>query len=124
MLRKPMVALLGPVLLLLARAAMPAPPTLAVTGLETSGASEALGIDDPTPRLTWRLASDRRGVMQTSYRVLVASRPDLLARGQGDVWDSGTVTTADPAVRYAGPPLRSRSRYFWTVRVTASPGAE
>ena len=35
--------------------------------------------------------SDRRGVLQTAYRVLVATRPRAAARaGARDVWDSGT----------------------------------
>jgi alpha-L-rhamnosidase len=124
MLRKRIVAPLGSVLLLVGRAAAPAPAPAAVIGLETSGAAEALGIDDPAPRFTWRLASDRRGVMQESYRVLVASEPGRLVQGQADVWDSGVVTTSTPAVRYAGPRLRPRTRYFWTVRVTSSAGPE
>ena len=31
---------------------------VAVTNLETNATAEPLGIDDPTPRFTWRLTSD------------------------------------------------------------------
>ena len=34
-----------------------------------------------------------------------------------DVWDSGRVASADPWATYAGPPLASRTRYYWSVRV-------
>ena len=64
---------------------------LQVSRLEIDAASEPLGIDDRAPRLSWALASDRRGVMQTGYRVLVASRPELAREGKADVWDSGSV---------------------------------
>src|SRR6185295_8217173 len=41
-----------------------------------------------------------------------------LARSeQPDAWDSGRVASADPWVAYAGKPLASRTRYYWSVRV-------
>ena len=49
-----------------------------------------LGIDAAHPRLSWELSSDQRGMVQESYRILVASAPDLLNRNQGDLWDSGS----------------------------------
>jgi hypothetical protein len=94
--------------------------TLAVVGLETDAAAEPLGIDDRAPRLSWRLESTRRAVAQSSYRLLVASRPELLRDGRGDVWDSGEIASAQPWAIYAGKPLVSRTRYYWTVRVRTS----
>lgn len=35
-----------------------------------------LGIDITQPRLSWQLASDRRGVKQTVYQILAASSPE------------------------------------------------
>jgi alpha-L-rhamnosidase len=61
--------------------------------------------------------------MQTTYHVLVASRPELVREGSADVWDSGEVASADPWCRYEGPRLRSRTRYYWSVRVSATGGA-
>lgn len=60
-----------------------------------------LGLDAPAPRLSWELHSDKRGVTQASYRVLVASTAELLARNQGDIWDSGAVGSLTPT-----PPAR------------------
>src|SRR4030095_7914900 len=76
-----------------------------VTGLETNATAQPLGLDDPTPRFTWRLNSSTRGVVQKQYRVLVASRPGLVKEGQTDVWDSRTVTSSGPWVIYGGPAL-------------------
>ncbi len=102
-----------------------APPTAAgirVVGLETDAAPEPLGIDDGTPRFTWRLEASRSTVEQQSYRVVVATSSDAAAagRGAGLVWDSGVVASADPAAVYAGPALASRTRYLWTVKVVAT----
>lgn len=90
--------------------------------LETDAAAEPLGIDDPAPRLSWALASARRGVRQKGYRVLVASRPELAREGGADIWDSGRVASADPWAIYAGPALKSRTRYYWTARVWTTVG--
>src|SRR4051812_22254485 len=84
---------------------------LTLARLETDAAAEPLGIDDAAPRLSWSLESARRGVSQTAYRVLVASRLELLREGRADVWDSQRVASSDPWVVYAGPPLKSRTRY-------------
>jgi hypothetical protein len=78
-------------------AQQPAPVAgLRVEHLETDAATTPLGIDDATPRLRWILASDRRNVMQTAARVLVASKPELARDGKAYVWDSGIVTSANP----------------------------
>jgi alpha-L-rhamnosidase len=105
-----------------ASAALAQSAPLSVTRLETDAAAEPLGIDDRAPRMTWALASERRGVLQAGYRVLVATTPERLREGRADVWDSRDVRSADPWSTYAGPALRPRTRYYWAVRVTATSG--
>ena len=95
---------------------------LTLTRLETDAAAEPLGIDDPTPRLSWVLNSARRGVRQQEYRVLVASRPELAREGSADVWDSGRVASSDPWTVYSGPALKPRTRYYWTARTWSNVG--
>jgi alpha-L-rhamnosidase len=95
-------------------------PDLSVARLETNAAPQPLGIDDPVPRFSWALVSGRRGVMQAAYRVLVASTLELGREGHADVWDSGRIRSSDPWALYAGPTLRSRTRYYWSVRVWAT----
>ncbi len=78
---------------------------------------DPLGIDAAQPRLSWTLRSDVRGQRQTAYQVLVASSPELLQGQQGDLWDSGRVSSDETAqVVYAGKPLPSRQACFWKVR--------
>jgi alpha-L-rhamnosidase len=105
-----------------------------VFGLAAPGASSALtpsrlrceyranpeGIGESAPRLGWGLtaAADARGVRQTAYRILVASSPELLAGGNGDLWDSGKVASdATQQIVYRGKPLNSRQQCWWQVRV-------
>lgn len=77
-----------------------------------------MGVDTPQPRLSWVLNdSATRGQKQTGYRVLVATTPQRLREGQADLWDSGQITSDDSVhVEYAGKPLASTQRVFWTVR--------
>ncbi len=80
-----------------------------------------LGLDQPQPRLSWKLmpaTPTSRGTAQTAYQVLVASSPELLLRGQADLWDSGQVV-ADQSVHvpYGGKPLTSGINCWWKVRV-------
>lgn len=90
--------------------------------LETNAAAQPLGIDDRTPRLSWALNSKQRGISQTAFRVLVASAPELAREGKADIWDSKKVSSSDPFVVYAGPALKSRTRYYWKARVWANGG--
>lgn len=81
-----------------------------------------LGLDTPRPRLSWPLTSDRPGHRQSAYRLRVATDPGRLA--EPDVWDSGKATSGRSVlVPYAGPPLVSRTRYFWSVRVRDADGS-
>jgi len=93
--------------------------SIRVNGLRTDAAAEALGIDNPKPRLSWRLDADRPGVQQAAFRVLVGTSAAAASSGQGPglVWDSGVVRSSNPYAFYAGRPLGSRTRYHWSVRV-------
>lgn len=89
-----------------------------VRHLTTENTENPLGIGVARPRLSWQLSSPDRGQTQTAYEILVASSQAALAKSQGDVWDSGKVTSSQSAnVAYAGPALASSTRYFWKVRV-------
>jgi len=81
------------------------------------------GIDEATPRLTWRVESNERGAKQSAYQILVASSADLLAKNTGDLWDSGKVASGDTVnLPYAGQSLVSRQQCFWKVRVWDAAG--
>ena len=93
--------------------------------LQVDNLDRPLGIDDATPRFAWELQDGTRGARQTAYRVLVATRPDLLNDGKADVWDSGKVETAQSLnVKYAGPAVKASTRYFWRVEVWGADGKQ
>ena len=76
-----------------------------------------LGIDQRNPILGWRLESKRREEIQTAYQLLVASTKNLLERDQGDLWDTGKVSTDETcSICYQGKPLVARQSAYWKVR--------
>jgi alpha-L-rhamnosidase len=88
-------------------------PEVIPAGLRIGGRRDPLGIDNPTPALSWQLvAGDARGVGQSAYEVQVFDEGDGV-----QVWDSGRVESSRSIdVPYGGPALPSRGRYRWTVR--------
>jgi alpha-L-rhamnosidase len=96
---------------------------LAPAALRCEYAVDPLGVDVAQPRLSWIVESDERGQRQTAYRILVASSPDLLAQGKGDLWDSGKVDSDETAhIPYAGQTLASSQQVFWKVGVWDADG--
>ncbi|UCF39457.1 MAG: family 78 glycoside hydrolase catalytic domain, partial [Acidobacteriota bacterium] len=93
-------------------------PDLVVDSLRCEYQENPLGIDSTAPRLSWKLRSEKHGVMQAAFQVQVAgSLQDLLA-GSNLLWDSGKVASdSSIQVPYAGSPLISSSQYLWRVRV-------
>lgn len=92
--------------------------TLAVRDLRCEYRVDPAGLDVAKPRLSWTLASDQRGQKQTAYQILAASSPDLLAKNEGDLWDTGKLNSDQTIqVVYEGKPLRSRQGVWWKVRV-------
>jgi alpha-L-rhamnosidase len=86
--------------------------------------SDPMGIDRTAPRLSWKIESDRRGACQTAYRILVASRPELLDQTEGDLWDSGRVSSGQSNyVPYRGSILFSGEDCWWKVMVWDEAGA-
>jgi alpha-L-rhamnosidase len=82
-----------------------------------------LGIDAMRPVFSWQSDSVEREWKQTAYRLRVASTQAGLASGKADVWDTGRVDSSESVgIGYAGPELRSRQRYFWSVEVWDAKG--
>ena len=94
---------------------------VAVVELQAEHLDDPINLDATTPRLSWKLSateSSDRGIRQRAYRVLVASSAALLEKGEGDLWDSGRVSSEQSTlVSYAGSRLKSLQRCFWKVRV-------
>lgn len=97
---------------------------LAVTDLRVNYLTSPIGVDDPQPRLSWRLESGRRNITQRAYRVRAATSSAVLADGGADLWDSGLVESSQASqVVYGGTPLASRQQVAWSVEVVDSTGS-
>ncbi len=97
---------------------------LKVIQLTCEYARDPLGVDVSNPRLSWKLESDVRGRRQNAYRILACSSAECLAAGEGDLWDSGKVTSDETAhIAYRGRKLVSSERVFWKVRVWDEQGS-
>jgi hypothetical protein len=100
------------VISMLARAA-----EYAAVRLECESATNPLGVDVEQPKLSWQVESVQRGQVQTAWRLLAASSPEVLDADQGDLWDSGKIPgDRTTHVSYAGKPLASSQQVFWKIR--------
>ena len=82
-------------------------------------------IHSPHPTLGWVIESENQDTKQTAYRILVASKEDLLHEGAADVWDSGVVDSDRSfAVSYQGPALKASKTYYWAVKTRDNHGNE
>jgi len=78
---------------------------------------DPLGIDDRTPRLSWRFHPDRRGASQSAYQIQVDSNPSFDLPSERLIWDTGKVVSGDSLHHlYQGAPLQTCQRYYWRVR--------
>jgi alpha-L-rhamnosidase len=94
-----------------------------ITNLNCEYRVNPLGIDVRRPRLSWQLASDRRGAAQTAYQLRAAADVASLAAGPL-LFDSGKVASDQSVlVPYGGPALGSGERVYWQVRAWDETGA-
>jgi len=79
-----------------------------------------LGIDVLSPRFSWQLESDDRGIMQTAYQVQVSKGDDTF---KNLVWDTGIVNSDKSVhIEYEGEALISRQRYYYRIMVWDNKG--
>lgn len=90
------------------------------TDLRCEYLRDPLGIDTAQPRLSWvghATAGAPRGQRQSAYQILVASSLKRLKADQGDLWDSGQISSDQSIqVRYHGQSLSSEQDCYWKVR--------
>ncbi|MDP2527065.1 alpha-L-rhamnosidase [Maribacter dokdonensis] len=82
----------------------------------SEGFKNPLGFYDNEPTFSWKLPVDEAITAQSAYRIVVASRPDLLP-DQADLWDSKKqLTDQSNWVKYQGAPLNSRQKAYWQIK--------
>ncbi|HTR42856.1 MAG TPA: alpha-L-rhamnosidase N-terminal domain-containing protein, partial [Pseudomonadales bacterium] len=103
--------------------ALSAAAKLTPVDLRCDYATNPLGVDSNPPRLFWKLESPERGARQVAYEILVSSSPTLLAKNEGDLWDTSKVESPNTIqIGYMGKPLNSWQKVFWKVRVWDASG--
>jgi len=91
---------------------------LTVTDLRCDYRADPVGIDDPEPRLGWKLVADRRGVTQSAYEIQVVGSGRDSRRSGRSLWKTGRVESGQSQhLAYGGPALESGQRVYWRVRV-------
>ncbi len=89
-----------------------------IGGLKCNHVTNPIGVDTEIPMLGWELTSGDNGQCQTAFRILAASRPDLLMEGKADLWDTGWVDSdTSIGIPYGGKPLESRQQCWWKAAV-------
>ncbi len=84
--------------------------------LRTDHLTNPIGIDSPKPTFAWQSDATTPNWTQTAYQILIATSEANLAKP--DIWDSHRIPSSDSInIPYAGPALKSQTRYFWQVRV-------
>ena len=84
-----------------------------VTDLQTDYMTTPLGIDDASPRFSWKMESKRYAQRQLAYRIVVEE-----AAGGVTAWDSDRLPgDVSIGVVYDGEALKPATRYNWTVTV-------
>ena len=121
------IALAGSLLLLMqmgaacAQSAELAPVRLTPIHLTTEMRVDPVGIGTAKPVFGWNLEASpvaARNLVESKYRILVASSLERLAQHVGDLWDSGEI--ASPVfwqLAYAGAPLQPHTTYYWQAQV-------
>ena len=86
-----------------------------VKDLKCCNISNPEGID--VPSLSWKIKSSRQGVTQTAWEIEIASRQELLEKGEADIWKSGKQPSAQQFGIQPGTDFKEGASYFWRVRI-------
>ncbi|HEX2969755.1 MAG TPA: glycoside hydrolase family 78 protein [Bacteroidales bacterium] len=94
---------------------------LTVYDLTTDHRVNPIGTGNRTPRFSWKINGTGNNIMQTACEIRVST--DNTFSSKTIIWDSGwQQTDASILQSYAGPDLKSATRYFWQVRIRDNRG--
>ena len=94
-----------------------------IVDLRTERMVAPMSVDTPTPRLGWRIESDKNDVVQKTYHIIVSSTKEKAIKCDGDLWNVKVNSDNSQWVEYAGKQLRSNTTCYWRVKVETSKGA-
>ena len=82
-----------------------------------------LGVDNPHPRLSWRIQDTRQGARQTAYQLWVGTDSVEVVQGKGIMWDTQKQLSDKTLHPYAGKALLPFTKYYWKIKVWDKDGA-
>ncbi len=82
-----------------------------------------IGLETQSPRMTWKVKSNKNNTLQTAYQIQVAGVKEFPTTNI--IWESGkTAGDQSVLVPYEGPALASTLRYYWRIKVWDNQGNE
>ena len=98
---------------------------LQIYDLKTEYRTNPYGVDAEAPRFSWKLKSDKQGLIQKLYRIKVYDKAMVDEDNKSQffknllLWDSGVVLSKESQrICYAGTPLQTAIEVVWRVEVT------
>ncbi|WP_404900536.1 family 78 glycoside hydrolase catalytic domain [Priestia filamentosa] len=96
--------------------------TLSINTLTCEYKINPIGLDIKKPRISWKMQSNRRGTIQTAYRIQVTENDQDFTNM---LWDTGEIHSDESIhIEYKGPELTSQTRYYYRVKVWDNFGDE
>lgn len=94
---------------------------LSVMDLTCDHKVNPMGIDNPKPRLSWKISGSGNNILQTAYSIRVAS-DNKFSSGK-ITWESGKISSGESILLpYDGSELKSGVKYYWQVRIWDNKG--
>ena len=94
---------------------------LEVYDLSVEHKKNPMGLEAPSPRLSWKLRSSAKNVLQTHYQIQVAEVNNFPTTHL--TWESNKVASDQSTlIPYAGEKLAPGNRYYWRVRAWDNAG--
>lgn len=87
------------------------------TDLKCEHLTNPIGIDNPHPRLTWRLNDNRKNAKQTAFRIIVGTDSAQVIKDEGNIWDTEKRSSDSSFELYDGAKLVPFTKYYWKVIV-------
>ncbi|MBK5203522.1 MAG: family 78 glycoside hydrolase catalytic domain [Prolixibacteraceae bacterium] len=90
--------------------------TTKVIDLQCEYLSQPHGVDTYSPRFSWKITSEQRGVYQKAYQIIVSDNKENIQENIGNCWDSEKINSESTInIAYNGIALKSNQDYFWRV---------
>jgi alpha-L-rhamnosidase len=100
---------------------------LSINNLFCEYQENPIGIDIQNPELSWKIKADTvtQHILQTAYRVQVSLENAKFNNTSKLIWDTEKIYSEQSIhIKYSGPKLSQKTRYYWRVKVWDNHGRE